>query len=328
MRIEPIRYSGDAVVDFDFTAAFTVMESHERGVSGSPSVTEAEARADLESPLVSREHSLLAWDGDQPVALLLTSIDQSSRDVYVEAYAIPEAPDQVLHDFVEVVKQHARALAASDASALRGWDLDAPLLPHSGVWQVVAHSHAADDRYSTILRSHGLEPIRRYWHMRVDITGSEEPPKHMEGLQLIVADDESLLRRLHAVHQDSFRDHFGFTFRRFEDWLALVEAAAGHDPARCHLVRWNEEDAGVLICDDSRAHEGVDYLRTLGVTKQHRGQGIATLLLRHVMAEASARGRTAVELHVDSDNTSGAVALYERVGMSPMNVVLAYRALA
>jgi len=51
------------------------------------------------------------------------------------------------------------------------------------------------------------------------------------------------------------------------------------------------------------------------VLRSHRGRGIATALLQESFAEFERRGLPRVRLNVDSDNLTGAVALYERVGM-------------
>ena len=46
-----------------------------------------------------------------------------------------------------------------------------------------------------------------------------------------------------------------------------------------------------------------------------RGKGVAKALLYRTFAEFWRRGTTRVTLDVDSQNATGAVALYERVGM-------------
>jgi ribosomal protein S18 acetylase RimI-like enzyme len=53
----------------------------------------------------------------------------------------------------------------------------------------------------------------------------------------------------------------------------------------------------------------------LGVRPQWRRRGVATALLRHSFRDFRDRGATRVGLGVDGENTTGAVRLYERVGM-------------
>jgi ribosomal protein S18 acetylase RimI-like enzyme len=47
-----------------------------------------------------------------------------------------------------------------------------------------------------------------------------------------------------------------------------------------------------------------------------RGRGIGELLLRHTFTRFKDKGWTKVGLGVDSSNATGAVRLYERVGMN------------
>ncbi|MGW2557740.1 GNAT family N-acetyltransferase [Streptomyces sp. NPDC001514] len=58
------------------------------------------------------------------------------------------------------------------------------------------------------------------------------------------------------------------------------------------------------------------WVRALGVLPSARGRGIGALLLRQAFAEFARRGRTTVGLAVDTGNTTGALRLYERSGMS------------
>ena len=57
------------------------------------------------------------------------------------------------------------------------------------------------------------------------------------------------------------------------------------------------------------------YIATLGVMPDSRRRGVATALLRHAVADVAARGYPGVSLSVDAENATGAVALYERIGM-------------
>jgi ribosomal protein S18 acetylase RimI-like enzyme len=53
------------------------------------------------------------------------------------------------------------------------------------------------------------------------------------------------------------------------------------------------------------------------VLKEARGRGAAKALLAEYFADTRRRGRTAAILHVDGANATGAVRLYESVGMRP-----------
>jgi mycothiol synthase len=60
---------------------------------------------------------------------------------------------------------------------------------------------------------------------------------------------------------------------------------------------------------------GGGYVGAIGVRPAWRGKGIAKALLYGTFAELWRRGTTRATLDVDSQNATGAVAPYERVGM-------------
>jgi ribosomal protein S18 acetylase RimI-like enzyme len=57
------------------------------------------------------------------------------------------------------------------------------------------------------------------------------------------------------------------------------------------------------------------WVATIGVGRAFRRRGIAAALLRRTFALAAGRGLSRVMLNVDFDNPTGAIAVYESVGM-------------
>ena len=62
------------------------------------------------------------------------------------------------------------------------------------------------------------------------------------------------------------------------------------------------------------------WVMELGVRKAARGRGIASALLRRSFREIAARGCERAGLGVDAQNETGAVALYEKVGLKQVRV--------
>ena len=62
---------------------------------------------------------------------------------------------------------------------------------------------------------------------------------------------------------------------------------------------------------------GEANIESIGVVPAWRGRGIAKALLRRAFAALAKRGHHEVRLGVDAQNPTGAVALYESVGMTP-----------
>ena len=65
-----------------------------------------------------------------------------------------------------------------------------------------------------------------------------------------------------------------------------------------------------------RMHEDIAWVDTIGTLKAFRGRGFASLLLRTAFAESLRKGQPRLQLGVDTENSTGAVKLYERLGMT------------
>ena len=113
---------------------------------------------------------------------------------------------------------------------------------------------------------------------------------------------------------ESFAEHWEWHPKPFDEWLELRK-----DQHRDELgpvwfvVRDGDELAGVTRNDSDVAGGG--YVGAIGVRPAWRGKGLGKALLYRTFAEFWRRGKTRVTLDVDSQNATGAVALYERVGM-------------
>ena len=106
----------------------------------------------------------------------------------------------------------------------------------------------------------------------------------------------------------------------------IDEALAPYVDAIEEAQNWLDgEPIGLCIQDDSRIERDAGHVRVLGVVPHARGRGIATWLLRSAFSQAAREGRAAMTLTVDSDNTTGATALYERAGMQPERVIILFR---
>jgi len=77
-------------------------------------------------------------------------------------------------------------------------------------------------------------------------------------------------------------------------------------------VRVDGEPAAALIASED---EDKGFVATIGVRRPYRGTGLARLLLHTSFEEFRRRGLTSAALFVDSENATGAVRLYESVGM-------------
>jgi mycothiol synthase len=170
-----------------------------------------------------------------------------------------------------------------------------------------------------LLRDRGFELTRHSLHLRIDLDEREpRTSRWPEGLRL-EAFDPHRLRDLYDAWAEAFRDHWGVVplepevgLARFRHWIET----AGHDPDLWFVVRAGDEIAGFCLCRD-RSDEDPDmaWVDDLGVRRAWRGRGLATALLAHAFATARRRGRRRVGLGVDAESLTGALRLYEKVGM-------------
>lgn len=98
----------------------------------------------------------------------------------------------------------------------------------------------------------------------------------------------------------------------YDDWAATTVLRPGFEPSMLRLVLApGGEVVGACVAVDSG---DTAYVDQLAVTREHRGLGLARALLVDAFARGRARGRTRCELSTDS--RTGALGLYEKVGMS------------
>ncbi|WP_206055832.1 GNAT family N-acetyltransferase [Nocardioides sp. GY 10127] len=191
-----------------------------------------------------------------------------------------------------------------------------------------------DDRQARWLRGAGFRHVRTWWQMaRPGEDGDADlvpDPAEWErkGVRFRLVDreggtlpDEADLRAVHDVLEQAFADHFNSFEETFAEFLHRLREDPGH--------RWNHwwlaevvdgegdpEPVGALVGTVSESANGPDssYVSYIGVLEAARGRGVATGLLRTIIADAARRGRASVGLEVDADSSTGAQRLYSNLG--------------
>src|SRR3954453_2892528 len=176
------------------------------------------------------------------------------------------------------------------------------------------------DAYRRWLQAHGAVEIRRFWRMLIDFDDAPPSvPEPAEGVTLRAPrDDEDDLRLIFQITDTSFAEHFGHTDERtYEKWIKAWRARPGFDLTLWWVAELQGQPVAVLLGQTLSVEGGGTngHVGTLGTLKEARGKGIGTLLLRTSFAEFHRRGLRRVTLGVDSENGTGAVRLYESVGM-------------
>jgi mycothiol synthase len=187
--------------------------------------------------------------------------------------------------------------------------------------------YRADEALRDALTEHGFSLATTFHRMRIDHVGPLDVPVPPDGVSLLAAgEDDGARRAAHHVLTTAFADHFGFVRESYVDWVERHERRSGFAWSRLWVAELDGRPVGVLECEDRFAHDGLGYVASLGVVASARGRGIAKFLLRHAFAVDAAAGRTGTALHVDTDNVTPALGLYESVGMRPVLVIDAFLA--
>jgi ribosomal protein S18 acetylase RimI-like enzyme len=257
-------------------------------------------QTDLKHPETDLERdSWLLFDGARLVGYGLLWDESGGERIDMDLYTLPDQPQGTQHLFGLMETRAAERAAAN------------------GAVRAVVHLHLniAPTLDLGALRGRGWLPVRRYNVMDRQLSVTADPlPAPPPGVTLRPCPTEPDRRLAHALLQESFADHFDFQPRTYEQWLDDIDA----ERVDWSLV-WIAHldglgDVAALRSTDKGDSAG--WIPSIGVLHKARGQGLGSYLLRHAFGHFAARGRDRIGLGVDTDNSTGALALYERHGMT------------
>ena len=228
-----------------------------------------------------------------------------SNQVELDLYVHPDHDASLGHHVLASLEERGRELAAAAGH-------DEPWFG-TGIYR-------ADARTREWLTTAGYDVRTTFTRMRIDLdpAASYLSPATEVVLRRIDPTDEDGLRTAYEIEEEAFTEHYGHVRRSYEWWRDRL-VAHGPDWATVFLAEVGGEPLGVMVTTRQFAtDEDADYVRTLGVLPGGRGRGVAKAMLRDCFAAARRAGHRAVLLHVDVANVTGALRLYESVGMRPV----------
>lgn len=174
----------------------------------------------------------------------------------------------------------------------------------------VAHLYSSEPnrRRAAAILAAGYEPVRVFRRMEVALAGAEHP---RDPRVRLVSPDE--LRAVWSVQQAAFADHYDSVPFTYDAWHRMLVASESYRPDLWWAAVDGGEVVGVLI---GQAHDDKGWVKIVGVLPDARGRGLASALLRTAFARFRDLGYGRAGLGVDSDNVTGAMVLYERLGMT------------
>lgn len=300
----------------DRSTLLGIVQAHENSVPGSEPQTEDLVLRELSGTdseptelyvVASREHT----DSTHEDVLLHLQFLNQSHAVWVDVYGEPHVSVDFLTRTMDQALAYARGVVGD------------------GDWMAETGCYGGDVRAAAFYRASGFTFERNFLRMSLDFTGQRpEPGPLPAGVSVAQysASDLEGQRIVHALREETFRDHWNNHAREFDDWLEHMSLQ--RDPngtRRCFVLSVAGDPAGLLICDDSRAETNYGFVGVLGVRRQYRGRGLAKWLLRRGFADAFDQGYQGVQLTVDSESPTGADRLYRSVGMYVSTELHAWR---
>jgi mycothiol synthase len=188
----------------------------------------------------------------------------------------------------------------------------------------LTHGAFSEDRArKELLVRHGYELVRHYVRLRIEMSEPPVAEEIPEGIVIRPFDPETDLRPTVLAVREAFRDHWGHVERDLDEELKQWEHWVTEDPdfdlSVWHLACDADEVAGALLGAAKRPEaENLAYIFVLAVRKAWRSRGIARALLQRSFAAFYERGKPIVDLDADTANLTGAMRLYESVGMRPV----------
>jgi mycothiol synthase len=184
--------------------------------------------------------------------------------------------------------------------------LDAAEAAGAPAFETIVPAAAAD--LAALYRGRGWRQVREVVRMQIGVAAEPRAPRWPDGVSVRAyagADAAAVHALLTAAFAGSAEQ-----VPPFARWHAWMTSDPSFDPAVWFLAEADGGLAGVCLC----WVEG--WVKDLAVRPDRRGCGLGEALLRHAFGEFHRRGAETVGLKVDSDNPTGAVRLYERVGMA------------
>ncbi|MCI0633369.1 MAG: GNAT family N-acetyltransferase [Actinobacteria bacterium] len=209
---------------------------------------------------------------------------------------------------------HPRHRGLGIGSALFGWIESRASERLAGIaGATFEHSiNDVDGSARAIVLGRGLTLVRSFRHMQIDLDGPRDAGSPPAGTLIRGIEAESDLRRAHAIFVEAFEDEWGYRVIPFEEWRALEVDSPGFDPSLWLLATEGGETVGAL---NASSDERRGWIGEVGVRRAWRGRGIGSALLLRSFATFAERGTPRVLLNVDFENPTGAMRLYEKVGM-------------
>jgi ribosomal protein S18 acetylase RimI-like enzyme len=226
-------------------------------------------------------------------ALIWLEVDPNRPSLSAEFFVHPSQPPEIAIPLINAVRQAQQQDAA-------GRKL-----------HVVVSANAPAK--SALLIANGATVVRHFFKMACSLSADVPAVTWPDGTEIVsIADTDEDLRPIHLTLSEAFQDHWEHGSAPYDAWQARHRAREDFDPSLWRLVTVGGEPAAAVV---NSARDSGGFVGAIGVRRPYRGLGLARRLLLTSFAAFRERGMTEASLFVDSTNPTGAVRLYESIGM-------------
>jgi mycothiol synthase len=165
-----------------------------------------------------------------------------------------------------------------------------------------------------LLRRRDYRHVRTFLRMELDLGESAAEPVWPRGVSVRTFRRHRDEAATHAAMDEAFRDQWRPWAMDLEEWSAFHFRRPGLDTRLWWLAWDHDEIAGALQAVETPLG---GYIDDLAVRRPWRRRGVGRALLLQAFAELGRRKQPRAYLDVDSASPTGAMHLYESVGMRP-----------
>lgn len=303
-------------VQADVAACTNIVRAVDIHACGETTSTELEVSADIFSKVANGDRGRVVICQDENIVAFLNSFDEirDSRGIFFDLFESPDLPTDVATEIaiqlITEVENYAKEL-----------------MLEYGILQTPLKTALYDSDWGFVnaLEQLNFDYHRTFWRMKLTNHQLRDVPRFPDGytFEEYVDDDKNLLE-LHKVLNEAFKDYYDFNPTRFESFKESMSEPI-NDKNQWILVKHANELVGYIMGGKRFEEESFGYVSSIGVLREHRGQGIARALLLEIAHRDKARGMLGTILHGDSSNPTGAMKLYESIGMRTDRIYRGYR---
>lgn len=179
-----------------------------------------------------------------------------------------------------------------------------------------------------LFEQHNFEAARYSYKMRRDLAQPLPEKPLPEGLQLINWTEDVDSDLMHTFNE-AFSEHWGLPTMTEELWQQFFVGVPQFRSDLTYLAMDGETVVGFCLnwVDEPRNKQtgiGEGWIEAVGTLPAWRGRGLASALIVHSIRAFLAEGLQRAGLDVDTQNPTGALRLYEKLGFAAIKSTIIY----